>query len=141
MFVDKSGRKNKMAGLILVDTDILIDLGRDIDIAVARLETEEQQAILSISIITKMELIVGCQNMKELDILEEFLNRFEIIGLSEDIAGQAVELLRTYRLSHGLLIADSLIAATALNLKSPFLSKNQKHYKFIKGLKILSYPK
>ena len=102
---------------------------------------EEQQAILSISIITKMELIVGCQNMKELDILEEFLNRFEIIGLSEDIAGQAVELLRTYRLSHGLLIADSLIAATALNLKSPFLSKNQKHYKFIKGLKILSYPK
>lgn len=71
---------------------------------------------------------------------EHFLSRFEIFSLSEEIAEKAMELLRRYRLSHGLFIADSLIAATALTLKSPILSKNQKDYKFIKGLNLLSYP-
>lgn len=87
-----------------------------------------------------MELIVGCRNKKEIGILENFLNRFEIFSLNEDIADKAVEILRTYRLSHGLLIADSFIAATALTLQSSLLSKNQKDYKFIKKLNLLSYP-
>jgi predicted nucleic acid-binding protein len=41
---------------------------------------------------------------------------------------------------HGLLIADSLIAATALFMDVSFLSKNQKDYRFIEGLKLLPYP-
>jgi predicted nucleic acid-binding protein len=48
--------------------------------------------------------------------------------------------LRRYRLSHGLLIADSLIAATATYLDEPFVSKNQRDYRFIANLKLLSYP-
>jgi len=49
-------------------------------------------------------------------------------------------LLREYRLSHGLLIADSLIAATAITIAAPLATKNQQDYKFIKGLQLLSYP-
>jgi predicted nucleic acid-binding protein len=43
-------------------------------------------------------------------------------------------------LSHGLLIADALIAATALSLDASFLTKNQRDYRFIKGLSLLMYP-
>lgn len=72
--------------------------------------------------------------------MDKFLKRFEILHTDERIAEKAVELLQTYRLSHGLLIADSLISATAIINKSPLLSKNQKDYRFIKELNLLSYP-
>lgn len=129
-----------MARLILIDTDVLIDVGRKIEVAVASLQRVEQEAVPGISIITQMELLVGCRNKKEFHILEKFLQRFEIVGLNKTIGDKSIELLRLYRLSHGLLIADSLIAATALTVDSPFLTKNQKDYQFIKGLEILPYP-
>lgn len=51
--------------------------------------------------------------------------------LSEPICDKAVSLLRKYRLSHGILIPDALIAVTALYLGFPFVSKNQRDYRFI----------
>lgn len=45
-----------MSDIVIVDTDILIDVGRSNNTAVTRLEKEEQRANLGISIITKMEL-------------------------------------------------------------------------------------
>ncbi len=63
-----------------------------------------------------------------------------MIRIDEQISEMAVNLLKTYRLSHGLLIPDSLIAATALVTDSRFVTKNQKDYRFIDGLKLLPYP-
>jgi predicted nucleic acid-binding protein len=126
-----------VAQLILLDTDILIDAGRKVGEAIACLERVEQQATLGISIITQMELIVGCRNKAEFRILERFLRRFEVVNLNEAIADTAVALLRRYRLSHGLLIADALIAATALTVAVPLVTKNQRDYRFIEGLELL----
>jgi predicted nucleic acid-binding protein len=56
------------------------------------------------------------------------------------MSDHASDLLRRYRLSHGLLIADALIAATAIVLESPLVSKNQGDYKFIADLTLLPYP-
>lgn len=53
---------------------------------------------------------------------------------------KALPLLQQYRLSHGLLIADALIAATAIETKFPLISKNQRHYRFIENLQLLPYP-
>ena len=54
---------------------------------------------------------------------------------------EAVACLKNhYRLSHGLLIADSLIAASALTLNAQFISRNQRDYQFIAGLNLLPYP-
>lgn len=129
-----------MVQRILVDTDILIDAGRAVDTAVTRLETEAQTSTLAISIITQMELIVGCRNPNELQTVERFLRRFEIIKLNESISDQDLDLLRSYRLSHGLLIADAFIAATAIVIDAPLLSKNQRDYRFIQELNLLPYP-
>jgi predicted nucleic acid-binding protein len=63
-----------------------------------------------------------------------------MIRIDEQISEMAVNLLKTYRLSHGLLIPDALIAATALVTDSRFVTKNQKDYRFIDGLKLLPYP-
>lgn len=87
-----------------------------------------------------MELIVGCRNKDELEALAQFLDRFSIIHLTPDISEIAVDLLNTYRLSHGLLIPDALIASTALAFKYSFVTKNQRHFRFIDNLHLLSYP-
>jgi predicted nucleic acid-binding protein len=49
-------------------------------------------------------------------------------------------LVEAYFLSHGLLIADAFVAATAIDLDIPLLTKNQRDYRFIQGLKLLPYP-
>ena len=87
-----------------------------------------------------MELIVGCRNKTELQNLAKFLRRFQILKLSERISEKSVDLLEQYRLSHGLLIPDALIAATALENKETFITKNQKDFRFINGLKLLPFP-
>jgi len=125
---------------LIIDTDILIDVGREESLAIERLQIEEKKSILCISAITKMELIIGCQNKREINILEDFLLRFEIINISENISNGAISLLKKYRLSHGLLIADAIIAATVIVNNAYLLSKNQKDYRYIDELKLKLYP-
>ena len=96
--------------------------------------------MLGTSVIVQMELIVGCRNKEEWNKLNRFLKRFQVVGLSEAIGNKSIELLNRYHLSHGLLIPDSLFAATALTLNAPLLSKNQRDYRFMDGLKLLPYP-
>ena len=86
-----------------------------------------------------MELMVGCENKKEFKQLENFLKRFEIIQLSESISTIAVELFKEYRLSHGVLIADMLIASTAITHEIELISKNQKDYTFVEDLELRKY--
>src|SRR5687767_14939937 len=100
--------------LTVFDTDILIDVGRGEQEAINCLQKHAQISTLVISVITQMELIVGCRHKKELQSLTKFLKRFQILELNKQISVKSVELLERYRLSHGLLIPDALIAATAI---------------------------
>jgi hypothetical protein len=126
--------------LTIVDTDILIDAGHDVPEATECLARIEEHSIPAVSIITQMELLVGCRNKTEQRHLERFLERFHVLTLTEQVSDTAIHLLRQYRLRHGLAIPDALIAATAITLNQPFISKNQRDYRFIKGLQLLAYP-
>ncbi|MCC5657410.1 hypothetical protein LC608_10510 [Nostoc sp. XA010] len=75
-----------------------------------------------------------------LQTLLNFLKQFYIIKIDQAVSDTAVDLLRSYRLSHNLAIPDSLIAATAIVWNYPFLTKNQRDYRFIQGLNLLPYP-
>lgn len=129
-----------MPDLVIVDTDVVVEAGRDIREAVTCLEQIERQASLAISVVSQMELIIGCRNKTELRTLDKFLSRFQVVKLNERISDVAVDLLRRYRLSHGLLIADALIAATALLQGIPLVTKNERDYRFIAELRLLPYP-
>ena len=87
-----------------------------------------------------MELLVGCLNKREQKKLERFLDRFQVIKLTEAISDMAIRLLGRYRLSHGLLIPDALIASTVLPLHAELATNNQKDYQYIKGLVLVEYP-
>lgn len=130
----------RLSDPIIVDTDVLIDAGRGVSEAVTCLEQIEAYGGLATTVITHMELIVGCRNKSELRSVERFLGRFRVVQLNEIISQRAIALLTQYRLSHGLLIADALIAATALHLQHRIVSKNQRDFRFIAELKLLPYP-
>ena len=122
---------------MLLDTNIAVDALRRFPPAVAYLCTAEQQGTLSLSLTAQMELIIGCRNAAELRRLRAFLERFEIRGLSATIGETAVGLLYQYRLSHGLLLADALIAATALEYNETLYTKNMRHFRMISGLTVV----
>jgi len=130
----------EMANKVLVDTDILIDAGQNDPKAIAFLGKADADSILAVSAVTKLELLVGCRNKTEFHALEKFLDRFELVKLDENKTDIAIDLVRHYRLSHGLLIPDALIAATAISLNIGLATRNQKDFRFIAGLNLLSYP-
>jgi predicted nucleic acid-binding protein len=84
--------------------------------------------------------LIGARNRAKQRVVHRFLQRFEVLKLTEPIADGAVDLIRRYRLSHGLLLADALIAATAVSLQIPLATKNQRDYRFITALQLLPYP-
>ena len=90
--------QTKMTNLLLVDTDILIDVANGIPNAINRLKSESESLFLAISVITKMELVVGCRNKTELQHLHKFLQNYELIFIDEFIFNKAVELIVDYRL-------------------------------------------
>jgi predicted nucleic acid-binding protein len=126
--------------VLLLDTDILVDVLRGDADAILFLQTKSQQFQLATSVVTQMELIVGCRNKTELQALTSFLQRFQLLKITESISDRATDLLRQFRLSHGLLIPDAVIAATALEYNVSFVSKNQRDYRFIVSLNLLPYP-
>lgn len=126
--------------MIIVDTDILIDVSRANTNAIAYLQHLENTDEVAISAITEMELLVGCQNKRELQATENFINRFSVLPLDERISKATVDLIKKYHLSHGLLMADGIIAATAITYQFPLVSKNQRDYRFIENLDLVTYP-
>jgi len=121
----------------LIDTDILIDFSHEIEAAERFLEAlRNNEETLAISAITRMELVEGCRNKKELTETIKFLGEFKLIHLSEQISQKAIELIETYKLSHGLLIPDAIIAATAIMMNSELFSQNARHFQMIKELKV-----
>ncbi len=124
---------------ILIDTDVLIDVSRKITSAIQTIEDYKSRFIVSVSMVTQLELINGCQNKKELNQLSEFLERFEILHITEIISAKTVELFEKYRLSHGVQIPDMLIASTALVHNIQLISKNRKDFSFIEGLEFIPY--
>jgi len=73
-----------MASSTIVDTDIIIDVGRGIPEAVNCLQRLQSSSRLAISVVTQMELIVGCTNKSELRTLEKFLQQFDVIRIDRN---------------------------------------------------------
>lgn len=122
-----------MPDYTLVDTDICIDVTRGYAPTALRLDTAEQTNTLAVSDITVMELFVGCADKRQQNTTEKFLRRFGFIPVDAEVSALAIELLRRYRLSHGLLLPDALIAVTALVHALPLLTKNTRDFHFING--------
>ena len=121
---------------LLVDTDILIDVSHGNECAIAFLEAREQAGPVGISLITHMEILAGCRDKPEMAKVLHFLSRFAKVGLDQAASQVAERLFQTFRLSHGLMIPDCLIAATAISLDIPLATRNLGDFRFIPDLRL-----
>jgi predicted nucleic acid-binding protein len=83
-----------------------------------------------------MELIAGATNKAALAAINKRIARFPILLLSDRITIKALELLQTFKLSHGLAIPDAMIAATALETNIELFTYNVKDFNFIPQLQL-----
>lgn len=120
---------------VLVDSCIFIDIFRGDQLLYNAL-SEYEAAINSI---VYMELVQGARNKNELKKIDTFLNRFEIISIDEEISLKSMELMKSYSLSHGLLVPDAMIAATALVKDLRLWTFNLKDFRFIQKLNLVRH--
>jgi predicted nucleic acid-binding protein len=117
---------------LLIDTDVLVDYLRANDKAIDFLESQTQT--LLISSLSIAELYVGVKNGKERVILDDFVEAFEVIPLTTAIAQKGGLYRRDYGKSHGVGLADALIAATAQIEDATLVTLNQKHFPMIQNI-------
>ncbi|WP_163560291.1 type II toxin-antitoxin system VapC family toxin [Halomonas sp. NO4] len=120
---------------MLVDTDVLIWNLRGNLAAAERLDAMPGFAL---SAVTYMELSQGLRNKQELQQLRQALRYWEtrLVHLDEGISARACFLVESYALSHDMQMADTLIAATAIELGATLLTANDRHYRHIPELAI-----
>jgi predicted nucleic acid-binding protein len=125
---------------VICDTDVMIDY---FDSANPRykstktaLETDIDLNNILLSAITQMELIAGATNKAALAAINKRIARLPILLLSDRITIKALELLQTFKLSHGLAIPDAMIAATALETNIELFTYNVKDFNFIPQLQL-----
>lgn len=130
-----------MAGTIntpgLIDTDILIDATHKLPAAVAELAEQLAVGGIKMSIVSAMELIQGSRNSSELSQIQQFLRQVSVIPINAPTSQTARDLMERYFLSHGLVIPDALIGATAIENGLTLYSKNIRHYKMIPNLSVV----
>ena len=121
----------------LIDSDVLIDAARGHLEARAFLNDQNRAFRVQISTISAMELIVGCRNKIELSQTKRFLEPVRILPVDPNISDKAYDLIQEFTLSHGLMIPDALIAATALENGLTLMTKNTRHFQMIPKLEVV----
>ncbi len=115
-----------------LDTDIMIDLQREVPAAVAWFTA--LPALPAVSGFAAMELFNGCENSADRRKVEKFLRPFTILWPSEATMQQTLSTFTPLRLAHGVGMIDSLIAATALQHGQTLTTFNVRHFRAIPGL-------
>ena len=91
---------------------------------------------IAISIITEYEIIAGAKDMIMQKRFEKLLSNYISISLDYDISFLGINFYKKYKLSHGLDMPDSLIAATAIELDLPLFTYNKKDFRYIPGIRL-----
>jgi len=118
---------------LIIDTDVLIWYLRGNEKAKTIVE---DNVPFSISVITYMEIIQGMKNKDEFRLFQKQMLRWNtnIIQIDQEISSRAMFYVQEYSLSHSMMLADALIAATVIQNSEVLLTANDKHYKFIPNI-------
>ncbi len=118
---------------VLIDTDVMVDFLRGNPKAVALVKAHSAHIILSSIVVA--ELYSGVRGEKELQILDALVSLFRIIPVSPELAREGGLFKNEYSKSHGVGLADAIIAASAKAEQAELKTLNVKHYPMFKGLR------
>lgn len=122
--------------MILLDTDVMIDVLRDYDPALSWLRSLGAEPI-GLPGIVAMELLQGCRDGREQRRVKNSIRPYALHWPTPTDCMRAYDSFAKYRLSHSIGLLDSLIAETAAGLGVPLATFNDKHYRVFGGLQLL----
>ncbi len=122
-----------MSNAILVDTDVLIDFLRGNDKAIAFMDEFFPHIVLSSIVVA--ELYAGVKGDDELAVLDNFISIFRQLPVDAEVAKAGGLYKRDFGKSHGVGLADAILAATADKENAELKTLNVKNYPMINGLK------
>ena len=122
-----------MKNMILLDTDILVDFLRGYSKAVSYVKAHTDRIILSSIVVA--ELYAGIRDNTELIELDELVSLFTVVPVTPDLAKAGGLYKGDYKKSHGIGLADAIMAATAESQDAELKTLNIKHYPMLKGVK------
>jgi predicted nucleic acid-binding protein len=123
--------------MILLDSDVMIDLLRQYPPAIKWFNTLDDDEELLLPGYVVMELIQGCRNKIEQERLQRELATFGVIWPAPADCDEALDIFTEYHLSHNAGLLDVLIGQIAVALRVPLYTFNQKHYHFIPRLQTI----
>jgi predicted nucleic acid-binding protein len=122
--------------MILLDTDVMVDILRGFAPAIDWLQSSGTQEI-GLPGLVVMELLQGCQNSREQRLLERNLRPFILYWPNQSDCMRALVNFSHFHLSQKLGMLDSLIAETALGVGAELATFNTKHYTVLNALKTI----
>ncbi len=114
---------------VLVDSDILIEVsrGKNTGIVSRWIDLSGSDAAVLYSPVSAAELWAGARP-NEYDALNNLFRALTCIRIDEETGRRSGVYLRKYRRSHGVELADALIAAGAVANSAELWTRNRKHY-------------
>jgi len=114
---------------VLIDSDVLIEIlrGRNQEIIARWDQLLDSDEVALCSPVSVAEVWRGARP-REYGTMESLFNALACIPLDQNVGMVAGQYLQKYAASHGLELGDSLIAATAANMKARLWTRNRKHY-------------
>lgn len=118
--------------MFLVDTDVLVDVQRGHQPAIAWLDAQTE--VPSVPGLVVVELIQRARNKAEVRRALKLVKAMPIVWPTQADCFRALGDYSILHLSEGLGLIDALIAACAVGCSGTLYSFNAKHYKKIPGL-------
>jgi tRNA(fMet)-specific endonuclease VapC len=126
--------------MIVADTDVLIDFlsGHE---PVASLVAAEiaAEAGLATTVVSRFELLAGVRSAKQERSIRSLLDALLTLGLDAPAADRAARVRRSLESAGAPIgMADSLIAGIVLEHGGRLLTRNQRHFERVEGLRLVS---
>lgn len=127
-------------GLVIADTDLIIDFLRGREPGASRVEHWLREGRLRLTAVTAFELRLGTDFISRRTRIETLLRRrtlpLDALGALE--AGKVFVALRAK--GRGIDVKDSLQAGVCLRFDLPFATRNIRHFERVPGLRLEGGP-
>jgi hypothetical protein len=122
--------------VLLVDTDVMIDILRGHPPALDWMRSHSPDTGLGLPGFVVLEMLSGCENKRQSLRIRRLVRSYRVCWPTHSDCERALAHFADRHLRHGLGILDALIAECAVGLAATLLTFNRKHFAAVPRLKI-----
>lgn len=126
-----------MAERLVIETSVLVDYQRRVPAARIVVDKLAEKDAVTVHPVSAAEMLVGARDQPNMLETLRFLASFHRLIVKPSDHERCLLLVAEYRLSHGIGWPDCLIAATCIRLALPLVTLNDKHFRPIRGLRVV----